>query len=407
MIDTEKKLPNGWKWVKLGEVCDVISGTTPKTGISKYWNGDIVWVTPTDLGKLKTPKINNSERKITKAGFNSCNLNLITKGAVVLSSRAPIGHLAIACVDLCTNQGCKSFVADSKVIDNVFLYFTLKKSTPVLQSLGSGATFAEISKSQLFNFSIPLPPLAEQKRITTVLTAQMAAAEKAKKACQEKLEAAEKLQTSFLNAIFESENAKKWPKKKLGEVCKINPTRNPIIADMKQNVTFVPMPAVNSETGIIDKAEVKKLKDVFKGYTYFEENDVLFAKITPCMQNGKHAIARQLLNGFGFGTTEFHVIRPSEQILPEWIHSYIRQPQILHEAEKCFTGAVGQQRVPKNFLITLNIPLPLLTEQKRIVKVLTAQIAAAEKAKKAIIDEFELIDKLPVSLLKQTFERKL
>lgn len=196
-----------WPMKKLGEVCEVISGTTPKSGIAEYWNGVIVWITPTDLGKLKAREIKGSERRITKAGYNSCNLTIVPKGAIVLSSRAPIGHLAIADVELCTNQGCKSFVANPEILDNIFLFFALKISTPALQSLGSGATFAEVSKTQLINFEVPLPPLAEQKRIAEILTKQMAAAEKAKMACKEELELIEKLPASLLQQAFKGDLA--------------------------------------------------------------------------------------------------------------------------------------------------------------------------------------------------------
>jgi len=102
------------------------------------------------------------------------------------------------------------------------------------------------------------------------------------------------------------------------------------------------MAAVDEKTGTIAKPEVVPYKKVAKGYTYFEENDVLFAKITPCMQNGKHVIARNLNDGIGFGTTEFHVLRPNNDILAEWIHFFIRQSYFLQEATAYFTGAVSE-----------------------------------------------------------------
>jgi len=158
-----------------------------------------------------------------------------------------------------------------------------------------------------------------------------------------------------------------WRWVKLGDVCEINPKRS---KDFKRSpdspTTFVPMEAVNENTGSITASKVVPYSKVSKGYTYFEEDDVLFAKITPCMQNGKHVIARNLIDKIGFGTTEFHVLRASDKILPEWIWYFIRQPSFLKEATAYFTGAVGQQRIPVYFLSNYTIPLPPVETQHRI-----------------------------------------
>jgi type I restriction enzyme S subunit len=195
-----KPLPPGWRWVKLGEVTKVYNGTTP-TSEAAYWNGGIVWVTPSDLGKLDGIHILSSARSVSPLAVASFNLSLVPPGTVVLSSRAPIGHLGIAGVELCTNQGCKSFVP-SDGIDSVFLYFALKSSVADLQRLGSGATFAEVSKSQCENFEIPLPPLSEQRRIAGVLREQMTAVERARAAARARLEAVKALPAAFLRQVF-------------------------------------------------------------------------------------------------------------------------------------------------------------------------------------------------------------
>jgi len=99
MSDTQHHkhdLPEGWRLIKLGEVCTIITGTTPRSEVAEYWNGEIVWITPTDLGKLPDRFIQDCDRRITKAGFESCNLTLVPSGSVVMSTRAPIGHLGIA-----------------------------------------------------------------------------------------------------------------------------------------------------------------------------------------------------------------------------------------------------------------------------------------------------------------------
>jgi type I restriction enzyme S subunit len=133
---------------------------------------------------------------------------------------------------------------------------------------------------------------------------------------------------------------------------------------------FVPMAGVDEHGGGIARPEVRQYSQVAKGYTPFTENDVLFAKITPCMENGKAAIVRGIRGGVGFGSTEFHVLRPTACVLPEWVFSFIRQPSFLSSAKANFTGTAGQQRVPSAFLKTVHIPVPPLVEQERIVMLL-------------------------------------
>lgn len=156
----------------------------------------------------------------------------------------------------------------------------------------------------------------------------------------------------------------------LGEVCKINPrTKAPIhLADPL--VSFVPMAAVDERLGAVTVCEDRPLAEVSKGYTSFEDGDVLFAKITPSMENGKAALARNLTNGVGRGSTEFHVLRPGRRVLGEYVYHFVRQRSFRDEAKRSFTGTAGQQRVPKSFLESVPIPLPSLEEQKRIVGLL-------------------------------------
>lgn len=162
-----------------------------------------------------------------------------------------------------------------------------------------------------------------------------------------------------------------WPTVKLSEVALLNPTRPRELRGLSDNyeVAFVPMPAVNQYTGLIDGIQVRQFGEVKKGFTYFADGDVIFAKITPCMQNGKAAIARGLSNGLGFGSTEFHVIRPNtERIIPEWIWHFVRQQSFRNEGTRHFRGAVGQQRVPADYLANTSIPLPTVAEQHRIAR---------------------------------------
>ena len=156
----------------------------------------------------------------------------------------------------------------------------------------------------------------------------------------------------------------------LGEICTVNPRARRHACSEDTVVTFVPMAAVDPRTGAIAVREDRRLAEVSKGFTAFEDGDVLFAKITPCMENGKAALARDLTNGIGRGSTEFYVLRPGHRVLGEYIWHFVRQPRFREAAKRCFTGTAGQQRVPKAFVENALIPLPPLDEQRRIVDIL-------------------------------------
>lgn len=157
---------------------------------------------------------------------------------------------------------------------------------------------------------------------------------------------------------------------RLDSICEINPRRtNGVNSDAL--CSFIPMEYVDEYLGAVTKTSVRPVFEVEKGYTSFRDDDVLFAKITPCMENGKCAIAKNLVNGIGFGSTEFHIIRTRDEIIPEWAYYYLRQEKVRKEAERHMTGSAGQRRVPGKFLEETIIPLPPLDEQKRIAAILS------------------------------------
>jgi type I restriction enzyme S subunit len=155
----------------------------------------------------------------------------------------------------------------------------------------------------------------------------------------------------------------------IAEVAEINPPLSRRISD-DTPCSFIPMDAVDDVAAEITHLITRPFKEVAKGYTPFAEHDVLLAKITPCMENGKCAIARGLPSGVGFGSTEFHVIRASKQILPEWIYFFWRLPGTRVLAERNMTGTAGQKRVPMSFLESLKIPVPSVEDQRRLIVLL-------------------------------------
>lgn len=175
-----------------------------------------------------------------------------------------------------------------------------------------------------------------------------------------------------------------WPIVPLSEVCEINPRTNGAeLLEPDVEVSFVPMAAVDGARGRIDGAQTRALASVTKGYTRFREDDVLFAKITPCMENGKAAIARGLSRGVGFGSTEFHVLRPQPGLLAEWLLALIRRPAFREAAKANFTGSAGQRRVPADFLRRVELPLPPVSEQQRLLEPIGEAGALQELARRS------------------------
>jgi len=206
MKDIKKQLPKGWRWVKLSGkhgIAEIVNGSTPATDEPSFWNGDILWATPTDLGKLKSIYIDDTERKITQAGLESCSTKLLPPGTLLLTSRAPVGNLAINKKPICTNQGFKSFIP-KEGINSLYLYFAVKMIIPEIQKHSHGNTFTEITKELVQHFEIPLPPtLDDQIAIANELERKMAEVETMRQAALRQKEAIEAMPGAILREVFD------------------------------------------------------------------------------------------------------------------------------------------------------------------------------------------------------------
>ena len=163
-------------------------------------------------------------------------------------------------------------------------------------------------------------------------------------------------------------NTGAFPVAAIGSVCVINPTKKRLAdRDPELSVSFVPMADINENQMTFHPRQQRDLSEVLGGYTYFEDDDVILAKVTPCFENGKAGIARGLLNGVGFGSSEFYVLRCSEQILPEWIYFCVTHPEFRNSGVAQMTGTGGLQRVPRDFVQEFEVPLPPLEVQRELV----------------------------------------
>lgn len=162
------RIPEGWHRAPLGDVCRVVSGATPSTSVPSYWGGGVKWVTPNDMSKDRSQYIDGGERCLTADGFASCSAQVFPEGSVIVSSRAPIGYVAIAADEMCTNQGCKTAVPPP-YIDSRYLYWFLLNARSDLEARASGTTFKEISAKRFAETQLWWPSPEEQRRIVAIL----------------------------------------------------------------------------------------------------------------------------------------------------------------------------------------------------------------------------------------------
>ena len=250
-----------------------------------------------------------------------------------------------------------------------------------------------INWSTLAEYEFSLPSLAEQK----VLAEKLWAAYGVKQSYLKMIEATEEMVKSQFIEMFGNplSSVQRYPLKKLGDCCELNPRRPSLDLEDTDNISFVPMPSV-SENGYLQDVADEEYGKVKKGFTYFENGDVLFAKITPCMENGKGAIAEGLTNNVGMGSTEFHVLRPIEGVSsPYWLLALTRLPIFRERASKNMTGTGGQKRVPANYLENFMVGLPPIEEQNRYENIYKQADKSISELRKSV----DAIDKVIKSLI--------
>ena len=227
----------------------------------------------------------------------------------------------------------------------------------------AGSLSPRVKWEHLADYEFELPPLEEQK----ILADKLWAAYRLKEAYKKLLVATDEMVKSQFIEMFGNPLSlnQKNELKRLGECCILNPRRPNIALCDTDKVSFIPMPAVSEDGYLVDMTDEEYGK-VKKGFTYFENNDVLFAKITPCMENGKGAIVHGLINGIGMGSTEFHVLRPINGISsPYWLLALTRMPIFRERAAKNMSGTGGQKRVSASYLDHFMVGLPAIEEQRR------------------------------------------
>ena len=382
--------------VKLYEISDIKSGGTPSREKKEYWsNGEIPWV---KIGDFNGKYIDIVEETITYEGLKNSSAKMIEKGSILFTIFATIGEVAILKFDVTTNQAIAGITVTDSRVEKEYLYYYLKSIKTNINNKGRGVAQNNINLSILKNLEVPIVSLKSQKNIVSILNRIDYIIESRIKQLNKINELTKSLFIEMFGDLGEDIFGDGL--KLLKDVCQINPKKYNHIANIKDFlVSFVPMSAV-SESGEIDTTIIKHYNEVKKGFTSFVEDDVLFAKITPCMENGKGAIAKKLKNSVGFGSTEFHILRPlKDKSNSAWIYYLTSFYHFRKEAEIKMTGSAGQRRVPASFLENYKIALPPIELQNKFAD----YVSSIDKSKLAVKKSLEELEILKKSLMQKYF----
>jgi type I restriction enzyme S subunit len=391
---------SAWLVKRLGDVCEVINGGTPKTGVAEYWDGEYAWVTPAEMGKRLSPYIAETARTLTTDGLANSSARTLPPNSVIMSSRAPIGHLVINTVPMAFNQGCKGLIPE-KNLHYKFLYYFLYNSIDLLNSLGTGATFKELSAGKLKDVEIHLPPLFEQERIVGILDEAFDGIAKAKALAESNLQNARALFQSHLQSVF-SQKGEGWVEKRVSEIAKhslgkmLDKAKNK--GDAKPYLRNLNVRWFNFD--LSDLLEMKFLPEEEAKYTAIK-GDVL---ICEGGYPGRAAIWDQE-KSIHFQKA-LHRVRFHELEHNKWFVYYLYAQDQNGELKKHFNGA-GIQHFTGEGLAKFEVPLPPLPELRRAIEKFDALSAETQRLESLYKSKLKALDELKKSLLHQAFSGNL
>ncbi|WP_201596635.1 restriction endonuclease subunit S [Psychrobacter vallis] len=353
------KIDTKWDLVRISDIAETSSGGTPKSDNHQFYDGGTIpWL---NSGEVKNGLITGTKNYITEEGLKNSSAKIFPIDTVLVAMYgATAGQVGILKFTSSTNQAVCGMITNEKCLP-MYLFYFLSTQLENLLKLRIGVARLNLSQGIIQNSNLPLPPIDVQKQIIDECQIVDHEVEKAKDSIKDISQLIEK----GINEYYR----KSYPIKKLNDFALFNPSKSEVSSRQDNlEVSFIEMSSVN-EKGYIDYKEDRLLKDVKQGsYKYFAENDIIIAKITPCMENGKCAIVTGLTNNIGFGSSEFHVIRVDSEISSSnYVFAFLNRETIRQEAEKHVTGSSGHRRVPASFYQNLEIPLPSLDEQIELV----------------------------------------
>jgi type I restriction enzyme, S subunit len=340
------------RWVKLGDVCTIVNGATPKTSVSDFWDGPHPWITPAEMAFDETPYRTETRRTLSEAGLQSCSASLLPPNSVVLSARAPIGHLVINTVPMATNQGCKGLVP-SEAVHYEYLYHFLAFNRERLNQLGTGATFLELSAAKLKAVTMPLPSLEDQRRIVTKLDRAFAEIDRAIENTEQAMQKASNVLIQFLDNIFSGPDFHMWQRRTVSEIA--DHKLGKMLDKNKNRGEFQPY-----------------LRNLNVRWFEFDLDDVLAMKVEKRERERYSVLPGDLMICEGgypgrcaiwnvdqpmYFQKAIHRVRPHDSRHTEWIQYWLFYLDSTDELRQYFTGA-GIQHLTGKALAALPIPVP-------------------------------------------------
>jgi len=414
-------IPKHWQVKKLSEIGEIVSGGTPSTNVSDYWDGNISWISPADLSGYSNITITKGRKSITKEGLKNSSARLIPKGSVLFSSRAPIGYVVIAGNEVCTNQGFKSIVPN-KLITTEYLFYYLKASKQKAEKVASGTTFKEISLKAFSILEIPIPPLPEQLAIVSKIEelfseldngiAQLKTAQQQLKVYRQSL-----LKWAFEGKLTnknvkEGELPERWKMLKTGDVINVinngyTPKSN-FLSEGSGEIPFIKVYNLNfngtlnfkkNPTFIPDAVHKKDLK---RSICY--PSDVLINIVGPPL--GKVSVVPNQYPEWNINQA-IVMFRPNERVLPKYIAYFLLNPVTINWLEGTSKATAGQWNVKVSTCREIPMPYPPLEQQQLIVDELESKLTVCDKIQETISQSLQQAETLRQSILKKAFEGKL
>ena len=396
---------DSWEWVRLGNYASKIgSGVTPRGGQESYLSSGIPLI--------RSQNVHMNEFCEDGLAFISDEQDGIMKGSRVFAgdillniTGASIGRVCVVPEEICpanVNQHVSIIRVNEHFLPE-FVSFYL--STPDFQNsiieMQSGATRQALTKAQIEELTVPLPPLNEQKRITSMLKEQLADVEKARTSAMEQLEAAKGLADAFLREVFKGEESQEWNQYKLGDIC----TQDRVIvdpdSDMAKNLTYISLEHVESGSGRILREPSEILTDEGKSTTFaFSINHVLYGKLRPYLNK----VATP--NFDGRCTTELIPLKPSNIVKREYLTYILRRPETVHFAMQDKTGS-RMPRADMDELMKLTVRIPPLSRQVEISTILNEQLSEAQHMSDVLIEQLTVINQLPATILHKAFSGQI
>ena len=390
----------------ISEIGDIISGATPKTTVPDNFGGEIPWLTPADLSGYTEKYISHGARNLTRQGYDSCSTHLMPAGTVLLSSRAPIGYVAIAKNEICTNQGFKSIVPKT-FVNSEFLYYQLKSLKNTLQNLGSGTTFKELSAKKLATVQVVIPSLEEQKSIVSKIEELFSKLDASVAELQTAKEKLKVYRQAVLKEAFDSvqANSKRVTIKSVCETIKVGIVIKPTQYYVEQGGVFAFRNANVRRNYIEDKdwamisqeGHQKNLK------SQVHIGDVLIARSG--VNLGMAATVPQKYDGYNAIDVVIAVPK-KEFILSQYLAQYTNSPYGLEIVRKNQHGAAQGHLNVKEYG-NLPIFLPNIPEQYSLLKKIESRLSVCDNIEQTIDTSLQQAEALRQSILKQVFEGEM